>query len=288
MSAALDEAVADPEVRAIIITGAGRAFSAGMDRGQAGPAARPRMALRRSVGQSASDWIDSWRGREGNEFLRLWELDSRSSAPSTAGPWAPARGWRCAPTSPSPRRTRSSPSRGAPRLQHELPLDHAGGGQELAPLRPWWGTTSTPRKRCASAWSSRSCPTDRLLDECFELAERIALVPPETVKINLSIATLGMEMMGLRDALMLDSQLSAPAHVMLREEAPPAPERGPREEHPRVPATARRPVPARTVRPAIEAQGVGPPARDCPQKEATVSQGDPHVHLSESSLQETA
>ena len=27
------------------------------------------------IGQSASDWIDSWRGREGNEFLRLWELN---------------------------------------------------------------------------------------------------------------------------------------------------------------------------------------------------------------------
>jgi enoyl-CoA hydratase len=48
--------------------------------------------------------------------------------------------------------------------------------------------------------------------------ERIALVPPETVKINLAIATMGLEMMGLRDALVLDNQLSVPAHVMLREE----------------------------------------------------------------------
>ena len=61
-------------------------------------------------------------------------------------------------------------------------------------------------------------PQDQLLEECFHIVERIALVPPETVKINLSIATMGLEMMGLRDALLLDSQLSAPAHVMLREE----------------------------------------------------------------------
>ena len=104
-------------------------------------------------------------------------------------------------------------------------------------------------------------PHDQLLDECFDLVERIALVPPETVKINLSIATLGMEMMGLRDALMLDSQLSAPAHVMLREEHRRPSERGPGEEHPGVPAASRRPLPARALRTAIEAQGIGPPAR---------------------------
>jgi hypothetical protein len=61
-------------------------------------------------------------------------------------------------------------------------------------------------------------PRDKLLDECFSLVERIALVPPETVKINLGISINGLQMMGLRDALMLDGQLSAPAHVMLREE----------------------------------------------------------------------
>jgi enoyl-CoA hydratase len=61
-------------------------------------------------------------------------------------------------------------------------------------------------------------PQDQLLEECFSLVERIAHVPPETVKINLQIATMGLQMMGLRDALLLDNQLSAPAHVMLREE----------------------------------------------------------------------
>ncbi|MDP6559859.1 MAG: enoyl-CoA hydratase/isomerase family protein, partial [Candidatus Binatia bacterium] len=61
-------------------------------------------------------------------------------------------------------------------------------------------------------------PHDELQDECFRLVERIALVPPETVKINLAITTMGLEMMGFRDAFLLDSQLSAPAHLILREE----------------------------------------------------------------------
>jgi enoyl-CoA hydratase/carnithine racemase len=61
-------------------------------------------------------------------------------------------------------------------------------------------------------------PQDRLLEECFSLVERIAHVPPETVKINLQIAVMGLQMMGLRDALRMDETLSIPAHLMLREE----------------------------------------------------------------------
>ena len=59
---------------------------------------------------------------------------------------------------------------------------------------------------------------DQLLEECFSIVERIAHVPPETVKINLAISTMGLQMMGLRDALALDFELSVPAHIMLREE----------------------------------------------------------------------
>ena len=51
-------------------------------------------------------------------------------------------------------------------------------------------------------------PKEDLLDECFSIVERIALVPPETVKINLAVATMGLEMMGLRKALNLNAELS--------------------------------------------------------------------------------
>ena len=59
---------------------------------------------------------------------------------------------------------------------------------------------------------------DKLLDTCFDYVERVAHVPPETVKINLAIATLGMEMMGLRKAWTLNAELSAMARVSKREE----------------------------------------------------------------------
>jgi len=60
-------------------------------------------------------------------------------------------------------------------------------------------------------------PADKLLEECFSIVERIAHVPPETVKINLAISTMGLNMMGFRDALLMDSELSVAAHMMLNE-----------------------------------------------------------------------
>jgi enoyl-CoA hydratase/carnithine racemase len=61
-------------------------------------------------------------------------------------------------------------------------------------------------------------PRDELIDTCFRIVERIALVSPETVKLNLAVATRGLEMMGLRNALMLNDELSALVQSSQRED----------------------------------------------------------------------
>jgi hypothetical protein len=43
---------------------------------------------------------------------------------------------------------------------------------------------------------SKSCQADQLIDECFQHRRAHRLVPPETVKINLQVATMGLDMMG--------------------------------------------------------------------------------------------
>jgi enoyl-CoA hydratase/carnithine racemase len=71
---ALDDAEADPEVRAVVLTGAGSAFSAGMDQGTATGRRRDfQWPYGIPTGMSAAELIDSWRSDKRN-FMRLWEL----------------------------------------------------------------------------------------------------------------------------------------------------------------------------------------------------------------------
>ena len=55
-----------------------------------------------------------------------------------------------------------------------------------------------------------------MMEEVFRLADRIALISPETVAANKYVATLGLEMMGLRNAITSNWLLSSIAHSSQR------------------------------------------------------------------------
>jgi enoyl-CoA hydratase/carnithine racemase len=219
LAQALDEAEADPEVRALVITGAGRAFSAGMDQG-------PKPGRRRDLvwpsgiptGMSAAELIDSWRGKETKRFLRILEFGK--PVIGAINGWAMGAGsWLALYT----HITIASENAvfAQPEVRHGSNTSFMWtllAGFKNALRYGLVGDHIDAQEALRIGIVNKVVPQDKLLEECFGIVERIALVPPETVKINLAIATMGLEMMGLRDALLLDSQLSAPAHVMLREE----------------------------------------------------------------------
>ncbi len=219
LAQALDEAEADPEVRAIVITGAGRAFSAGMDQG-------PKPGRRRDLvwpsgiptGMSAAELIDSWRGKETKRFLRILEFGK--PVIGAINGWAMGAGsWLALYTHITIASENAVFSQ--PEVRHGSNTSFMWtllAGFKNALRYGLVGDHIDAQEALRIGIVNKVVPQDKLLEECFGIVERIALVPPETVKINLAIATMGLEMMGLRDALLLDSQLSAPAHVMLREE----------------------------------------------------------------------
>lgn len=219
LAQALSEAAADPEVRALVITGAGRAFSAGMDQGPK-PGRRLDLVWPSGIptGMSAAELIDSWRGKETERFLRIFEFGK--PVIGAINGWAMGAGsWLALYT----HITIASENAvfAQPEVRHGSNTSFMWtllAGFKNALRYGLVGDHIDAQEALRIGIVSKVVPQDKLLEECFGIVERIALVPPKTVKINLAIATMGLEMMGLRDALLLDSQLSAPAHVMLREE----------------------------------------------------------------------
>jgi enoyl-CoA hydratase/carnithine racemase len=218
LHAALDEIEADPEIRAVVITGAGRAFSAGMDQGKASGRRRDlHWPYGIPAGLSAAEVIDSWRS-ESRNFMRLWEFPKPIIG--AVNGWAMGAGsWLALFT----HITIASENAvfAQPEVRHGSNTSFMWtflGGFKNALRYGLTGDHIDAQEALRIGLVVKVVPQDRLLEECFSIVERIARVPPETVKINLQIATLGLQMMGLRDALLLDNQLSAPAHVMLREE----------------------------------------------------------------------
>ena len=143
------EAEADPEVRAIVLTGAGRAFSSGYDIGGDSPPTVWPYGL--PEGMSVAAFLDDWRTRgsdENKKLLQIWEL--------TKPVIAAVNGW-C-----------------------------MGGGS-------WYALT------CHMTYAS----------------DKAVFSQPE---INLQVATMGLEMMGLRNALTLNTELGALAQTSQRED----------------------------------------------------------------------
>jgi enoyl-CoA hydratase/carnithine racemase len=216
---ALDEVEADPEIRAVVVTGAGRAFSAGMDQGKTASGRRRDLHWPYGIptGQSAAEVIDSWRS-ESRNFMRLWEFPKPIIGAING--WAMGAGsWFALFTHITLASENAVFSQ--PEVRHGSNTSFMWtllGGFKDALRYGLTGDHIDAQEALRIGLVVKVVPADQLIDECFSIVERIAQVPPETVKINLHIATMGLQMMGLRDALLLDSQLSAPAHVMLREE----------------------------------------------------------------------
>ena len=215
---ALDEVERDNEIRAVVLTGAGRAFSSGMDQGNQPGRRRDKVwPYGMAPGQSAAQLIEMWR-RDDRNFLRLWEFGKPIIGAING--WAMGAGsWLALFTHITIAAENAVFSQ--PEVRHGSNTSFMWtllAGFKNALRYGLTGDHIDAQEALRIGLVNKVVAADKLLDECFHLVERIALVPPETVKINLAVATMGLEMMGLRDALLLDNQLSVPAHVMLREE----------------------------------------------------------------------
>ncbi len=219
---AFDEAEADPEIRAIVLTGAGRAFSAGYDMG------RPDSPMGEYVwpyglppGESVAQHLNSWRTNDGagiKKLLHMWEL-TKPVIGAINGWCMGGASWYAAAT----HMTYASENAvfAQPEVRHISNTSFfwvLDAGYKNALRYSLTGDHIDAQEALRIGLVNEVVPHDDLIEHCFKIVERIALVSPETVKINLYVATMGLEMMGLPNALKLNGELSAAAHSSSRED----------------------------------------------------------------------
>ncbi len=219
VSEALTEAENDPEVRAIVLTGAGRAFSSGYDIG----GGRPETVWPYGMpdGWSTAQLLDDWRDRSRGEtakLLQIWELTKPVIA--AVNGWCMGGGSWYALVSHM-----TYAAEEAVFAQPEIRMISntnffwtLNAGYKHALRYGLTGDHIDAQEALRIGLVNDVVSGDELLEHCFRIVERIALVSPETVKINLYVATMGLEMMGLRNALILNDELSAHVQSSQRED----------------------------------------------------------------------
>jgi enoyl-CoA hydratase/carnithine racemase len=220
LDSALAEAETDPEIRAVVITGAGRAFSAGEDISGDDPETAWPYAIPK--GSSLVYEYDRLRDTDRRDILgrQLYRWQYPKPIIGAVSGWClGAASWlalTCHITIAA-----DDAMFGQPQVRHGANTDFiwvALAGFKNALRYSLTGDHVDAQEALRIGLVNQVVPKAKLLDECFALVERIAHVPPETVKINLHIATMGMEMMGLRKAWTLNAELAAMAQLSKREE----------------------------------------------------------------------
>jgi enoyl-CoA hydratase/carnithine racemase len=219
LAEALDEAERDPEVRAIVMTGMGRGFSSGYDIGGERP--EPVWPYGIPEGKSVAEVLDNWRTRSRTEtakLMQIWEL-SKPVIAAVHG-WCVGGGsWyalACHMTYAAEDAVFAQPE--VRMISNTNFFWTLNAGYKHALRYGLTGDHIDAQEALRIGIINAIVPKDELLDHCFRIVERIARVSPETVKLNLYVATKGLEMMGLRNALTLNDELSALVQTSQRED----------------------------------------------------------------------
>jgi enoyl-CoA hydratase len=217
---ALDVAEADETARVIILTGAGRAFSAGYDMASVREAADTDPDSMMAKGASAAEHINRWFYND-RKMLKnqthIFEL-SKPVIACVHG-WCMGGGtWlslTCDMTFCS-----EDAVFGQPEVRHISNSSFLWvlmAGYKNALRYSLTGDHIDAQEAFRIGLVNEVFPDrEAMMAEVFRLAERISMTTPETVAANKYIATLGLEMMGLRNAITTNWLLSSIAHSSQR------------------------------------------------------------------------
>jgi enoyl-CoA hydratase/carnithine racemase len=220
LDTAFAEAESDPEIRAVVITGAGGAFSAGEDIGGADPDTAWPYGI--PAGTSLNATYNKFRDADRKDILgrQLYRWQYPKPIIGAVSGWClGAASWlalTCHVTIAA-----DDAVFGQPQVRHGANTDFiwvALAGFKNALRYALTGDHVDAQEALRIGLVNQVVPKDQLIETCFQFVDRVAHISPETVKINLQISTMGLEMMGLRKAWTLNSELAAMARLTKREE----------------------------------------------------------------------
>ncbi|MGB7950495.1 MAG: enoyl-CoA hydratase/isomerase family protein [Candidatus Binatia bacterium] len=220
IDSALVEAEADPEIRGVVITGAGEAFSVGEDISGDDPETAWPYGI--PVNTSLNATYNRFRDADRKDILgrQLYRWQYPKPIIAAIGGWCLGAGSSLALSCHLTIAAEDAVF-GQPQVRHAANTDFVWvllAGFKNALRYALTGDHVDAQEALRMGLINQVVPKAELLETCFKFVERVAHVPPETVKINLHISTQGLEMMGLRKAWMLNAELASMARLTKREE----------------------------------------------------------------------
>jgi enoyl-CoA hydratase/carnithine racemase len=204
--AALDEARDDESARAIILTGAGRAFSSGYDISASGSPDSPR-----SKRVPSSTYLRThWDGAMRNPDMMMHIMQLSKPVIAAVNGWCIGGGFwyslACDITIASDQATFGQPE--VRMISNSTVLFALLAGWKEAHRYTLTGDHFDAKEALRIGVVNEVVPHDQLMDHANALAHRLALVPPDSLRLNKAITTYGLEAAGLRNALNANAFLS--------------------------------------------------------------------------------
>lgn len=205
---ALDQADADDEARAIIVTGAGKAFSAGYDMAADDDLMVPGS---RSTGEYLKWW---WENDTQNvqKLMHIWYLSKPVIA--AVNGWCMGGGFwyslACDITIASDKSVFAQPE--VRHISNTTFLFAALAGWKAAHRYALTGDHFDAQEALRLGVVNEVVPHNELMPRVRKLAERISMVPEASVRLNKAITCYGLEAMGIRGGMLVNGALSSLAH----------------------------------------------------------------------------
>jgi enoyl-CoA hydratase len=198
---ALRAADADPEVRVMIVRGAGTCFSAGYELGGGNAGLEMPYYTPGGDGQWPRHVTEGW--------MSIWDLQKPVIAQvhgyCLAGGSELATGCDLVYVA-------EDAQIGYPAVRFGVPDMHFHAwlsGMRSAMETMLTGDPMTGIEAAERGWANRAHPLEQLEDEVLRVATRISHIPPDIVQINKRVVHRGMDIMGIRAAIRAGTELCA-------------------------------------------------------------------------------